>query len=112
KGYIQPFDEYDVTNGKLREHGARLDRFLARWKQLCFSDGEAIRQEGRDGRIGIRPSGLTPRAPASGKPFGPGAFGPNPSGSGSAVSRYDRRQNPRPWDQMPSGRAIPSSQEA
>jgi hypothetical protein len=29
---------------------------MARWKQFCFSDGEAIREEGGAGRIGIRPS--------------------------------------------------------
>jgi hypothetical protein len=29
---------------------------MARWKQFCFTDGEAIREEGGAGRIGIRPS--------------------------------------------------------
>jgi hypothetical protein len=29
---------------------------MVRWKQFCFTDGEAIREEGGAGRIGIRPS--------------------------------------------------------
>ena len=35
-------------------------------------------------KVGLvaRPSDLTTRSPASGKPFGPGEFGPNPSGFG------------------------------
>ena len=50
---------------------------------LCFVDGEAIRQEGGAGRtVWYGQVRLTRRAPASGKPFGPGKFGPNPSGFG------------------------------
>jgi len=62
-----------------------LDRDEVGLKQFCFSDGEAIRQEGVEcpmwfiGRGGRRSGRL-----ASGKPFGPGEFEPNPSVFGLA----------------------------
>ncbi|MGE0503511.1 MAG: hypothetical protein AB7I79_23275 [Rhizobiaceae bacterium] len=55
-----------------------------------------------------RPSGSTNRVPASGKPFGPGQFGPNPSVSGSADAPHRPSPKPSTLARIPSGRTIQS----
>jgi len=67
---------------------------MVSWKQFCFSDGEATRQEGGAGRTGgTAKSARRSGRPPAGNPYGPGEFGPNPSAFGPwPYHRYDRAE--------------------
>ena len=70
---------------------------MVSWKQFCFSDGEAIRQEGGAGRNGgTAKSARRSGRPPAGNPYGSGEFGPNPSASDLAVPPVRPRRRPRP----------------
>jgi len=82
--------------------GCGLERFMFRWKQFCFSDGEAIRQEGaecamrgivRDGRHSGRP----PAGSLSGRVNSGRILRP----SDLAVHWVRPRRSPRPRSEFP-----------
>ncbi len=81
------------------QRSSRMSRaFQGLVESVLFSAGARDPQGGWRGPMPAhRASRPTRRAPAGGKPFGPGGFGPNPSASGSAVLQYGRRRSPRPW---------------
>jgi hypothetical protein len=97
---------------------------MVSWKQFCFSDGEAIRQEGGAGRTGgTAKSARRSGRPPAGNPYGPGEFGPNPSAFG--LGRTTGTTAPKAstpgsglWPargqakaRIPSGRTLPSNHE-
>ena len=58
-----------------------------------------------------RASRPTPRAPASGKPCGPGEFGPSPSAFGLGRTSSTTAPKPSILTRIPSGRTIPANHE-
>jgi len=85
---------------------------MVSWKQFCFSDGEAIRQEGGAGRTGgTAKSARRSGRPPAGNPYGPGEFGPNPSAFGLGRTTGTPAPKPLALARIPSGRTLPSNHE-
>jgi len=75
---------------------------MVSWKQFCFSDGEAIRQEGGAGRTGgTAKSARRSGRPPAGNPTGRVNSGQILRPSDLAVPPVRPRRRPRPWTEFP-----------